>query len=115
MFVTRKTVGISDSAFEILDNMKVNKQEIVSDLILNYEKKNKWLKKYSPHLSFIGIDSNELLIRDSHLDNKIIQVSYKDNRLWCSECKPKPCMHVFYAMARPEVALLEDKEPNNHA
>ena len=48
------------------------------------------------------------MLRDTHVDGKLVEVSLRDNRLWCSEDKPKACTHVFYAMGRPEVANLID-------
>ena len=52
------------------------------------------MKKYAPHIEFVSSDEKGMVLRD--------------NRLWCSEDKPKACTHVFYAMGRPEVANLID-------
>ena len=82
--------------------------QYASDIIESNFMKQDWLSKYASHLTFVGIDSNGMVLRDAHLDNKLVEVTYLDGRLWCSEDKPKPCMHVFYAIGRVEVAKLPD-------
>ena len=82
----------------------------VLDIILQAIEKDKWLKNYASHLSFVGIDKNGILLRDRHLKDSIVEIKLLDNRLWCQICREKNCMHVYYTMARPELASLQDPE-----
>ena len=80
-----------------------------SDIVDSHYRKQLWLKeKYAPHIEFVSSDKTSIVLRDNHLDGKLLEVRYRDNRIWCSECKPDRCMHVFYAVARPEIAQLVD-------
>ncbi|MCA9820199.1 MAG: hypothetical protein KC440_05480, partial [Nitrosarchaeum sp.] len=49
-------------------------------------------------------------LRDRHLKDSIVEIKLLDNRLWCQICREKNCMHVYYTMARPELASLQDPE-----
>lgn len=82
----------------------------VLDTILQSIEKDKWLKGYASHLSFIGTDKNGILLRDRHLKDSIVEVKLLDGRLWCQICREKNCMHVYYTMARPELASIKDPE-----
>jgi hypothetical protein len=85
----------------------------VLEVILQAIEKDKWLKKYAPHLSYVGTDQNGILLRDRHLKDSIVEVTLLDNRLWCQICKEKNCMHVYFTMGRPE--LNYEKNPKNLA
>ena len=84
----------------------------VLDNILLYAEKEKWLKNYAPHLVFVGIDKNGILLRDRHLKDSIVEVKLLDNRLWCQVCREKNCMHVYYSIGLPEIAKVIDPEGN---
>ena len=82
----------------------------VLETILLYTEKEKWLKNYAPHLSFVGIDKNGILLRDKHLKDSIVEVKLLDNRLWCQVCREKNCMHVYYSIGLPYIAKVVDPE-----
>jgi len=82
----------------------------VLDTILLATDKDKWLKNYAPHLVFVGIDKNGILLRDRHLKDSIVEVKLLDNRLWCQSCSEKNCMHVFYSIGLPQIAKVIDPE-----
>jgi len=82
----------------------------VLDMILQAIEKDKWLKNYASHLSYVGIDKNGILLRDKHLKDSIVEVKLLDDRLWCQICTEKNCMHVYFTMARSELASLHDPE-----
>jgi hypothetical protein len=82
----------------------------VLDILLQVIEKDKWLKIYASHLSYVGIDKNGVLLRDKHLKDSIVEVKLLDNRLWCQMCREKNCMHVYFTMARPELSLVQDPE-----
>ena len=84
----------------------------VLDNILLYAEKEKWLKSYAPHLVFVGIDKNGILLRDRHLKDSIVEVKLLDNRLWCQVCREKNCMHIYYSIGLPEIAKVVDPEGN---
>lgn len=71
--------------------------------------KNKKLReKITPHLHFGGVTRKGLIVEDDHLDGKPCKISLQDNRFWCSECKPKFCMHITFALLHPKIGELED-------
>ncbi len=82
----------------------------VLDILLLHIKKEEWLKNYAPHLVFVGIDKNGILLRDKHLKDSIVEVKQVDNRLWCQVCKEKNCMHVFYSIGLSHIANVTDPE-----
>ena len=82
----------------------------VLDTLLLYAEKEKWLKSYAPHLVFVGIDKNGILLRDRHLKDSIVEVILLDNRLWCQICREKHCMHGYYSIGSPNIAKVIDPE-----
>ncbi|MGH1567377.1 MAG: hypothetical protein ACRBB5_08195 [Nitrosopumilus sp.] len=84
----------------------------VLDNILLHAEKEKWLQNYAPHLVFVGIDRNGILLRDKHLKDSIVEVKLLDNRLWCQACREKNCMHVYYSIGLPDIAKVVDPEEN---
>lgn len=82
----------------------------VLEIILQAIEKDKWVKGYAPHLSYVGINKNGVLLRDRHLKDSIVEVKLLDNRLWCQICREKNCMHVYFTMSRPELSLIQDPE-----
>lgn len=82
----------------------------VLEMILQAIEKDKWVKGYAPHLSYVGINKNGVLLRDRHLKDSIVEVKLLDNRLWCQICREKNCMHVYFTMSRPELSLIQDPE-----
>jgi len=82
----------------------------VLEMILQAIEKDRWLKNYASHLSYVGTDKNGILLRDRHLKDSIVEVKLLDNRLWCQICREKNCMHVYFTMARPELSLIQDPE-----
>lgn len=82
----------------------------VLEIILQAIEKEKWVKSYAPHLSYVGINKNGVLLRDRHLKDSIVEVKLLDNRLWCQICREKNCMHVYFTMSRPELSLVQDPE-----
>lgn len=111
---TPKPLMIYEEIFKSLkEKHRIEKPDIsftkwATEYILANLKKEEFILQYAPHLELISADEKSILLRDNHLDGKIAEVTLRDNRLWCSECKPKTCMHVFYAMGRVEVANLID-------
>ena len=62
------------------------------------------------HLHYGGITVKGLIVDDEHLNDKPCKVSLKDNRFWCSECTPKFCMHITYALLHPKIGQLQDQD-----
>ena len=82
----------------------------VLETTLQAIEKDKWIKHYAPHLSYVGMNKNGIILRDRHLKDSIVEVKLLDNRLWCQICKEKNCKHVFFTIARPELSLVQDPE-----
>ena len=107
--MAKKTHDIIRKAWEqTSDDKKLSSW--VLDTILQAIEKDKWLKDYASHLSFVGTDKNGILLRDRHLKDSIVEVKLLDGRLWCQICREKNCMHVYYTMARPELSSIKDPE-----
>jgi hypothetical protein len=82
----------------------------VLDTLLLATEKEQWLQHYAPHLVFVGIDKNGILLRDKHLKDSIVEVKLLDNRLWCQICQEKNCMHVYYSIGLPQIGKVIDPE-----
>ncbi len=113
MTMAKKTHDKIRKTWELEETDKKLSSWVLETLLL-YTEKEKWLKKYAPHLVFVGIDKNGILLRDKHLKDSIVEVKLLDNRLWCQVCKEKNCMHVFYSIGLPHIAKVVDPERNIH-
>jgi len=81
-----------------------------NEIIQDYIEKQAFLRRYAPHLSVHKIEKNSISLIDEHI-GKIVKVELRDCRFWCSEDRPKSCMHIFYVIGHPKVGQLEDPEP----
>ena len=110
----RKVVPITEEAFNIAKKYHEQSKTRLSftqwfgDKVVSTFKKEEWLKNNFPHIDFVEIIDNNLVIRDKNLKNPYVEVKYKDKHLWCSYCNENHCGHVYYCIARPEVAILEE-------
>ncbi len=111
--MAKKTHDIIRKAWEVEKTDK-KLSSWVLEILLLYTEKEKWLKKYAPHLVYVGIDKNGILLRDRHLKDSIVEVKLLDNRLWCQVCKEKNCMHIFYSIGLSHIAKVVDPERDIH-
>ena len=77
----------------------------VSDILLMALEKDNFLKSYAPFLSKITVSGNSVVIRDEKLQ-RLVEVIYRDNKLWCDVDDEECCVHVHFALALPELAEL---------
>ena len=82
---------------------------IINESIRDLIRIKKMRDVLTDNLAFGGITSKGLIVDDANLDGKPCRVTLKDSRFWCSECKPKFCMHITYALLHPKVGELEDQ------
>lgn len=77
----------------------------VNELLHDILEKDEFLKHYAPFLSEEGCTRDTLYIKDFK-ENKVTEIHYSDNKLFCSLCASFDCFHIQFAMATPRVAKL---------
>jgi len=113
-----RTVGFKESLYD--DIMKefggkdVNGKDkkfnaIVLEMIKQVIQKQKMIKKICPYLEFRSVTPTEMTIKDNHSD-QLVEVSLRDDRFWCSECKPRFCMHDTFAVLHLKAGSLVDQD-----
>lgn len=112
------TIAIEPENYEILTNLyeKSNSKSLMkfgNEIISDYINKTKFLKRFAPYLSIYKTVDSTMSVIDERT-NKIANVELKNNIFSCSECKPKPCIHIFYVIAHPKVGQLQDMQLENH-
>jgi hypothetical protein len=85
----------------------------VNDLLQTILDKDEFLRRYAPTLETIDIHNNVLILRDLQERGNLIQVSIREDRLWCNYCESKNCKHVTYCFAIPEIAKFNLTDPEN--
>lgn len=110
--MAKKTHDVIRKAWEKNGKGKKISAWVLDEILISIEKQ-KWLKRYAPHLLYIGTDANGILLRDKHLRDSIVEVKLLDNRLWCQTCKEKHCMHVYYSIGLPQIGKIIDPEKKN--
>ena len=102
--ITKANYGkISDRATE----KKVKIVTEANDIIELFFKKEEFLQKWAPHLHLYKTDTSIISIIDDN-SKRIVEVEFKDNRVWCDTCDKANCMHCYFAMASFEIANLVD-------
>lgn len=109
-----KTVAFKESSSKAIENAfggnDVAFNNIVNQAMEDVVKKQNFIAKYIQHLEFVSASSKGMVIRDNHLNGKLFEVSLRDNRLWCSEDKPKMCMHCTFTLLHLKTGSLEDQD-----
>ncbi len=77
----------------------------VNELLHDILEKDEFLKHYAPFLSEEGCTRDTLYIKDFK-ENKIAEIHFHDNKLYCSLCESFACFHIQFVMATPRVAKL---------
>jgi hypothetical protein len=71
-------------------------------------------RKNSP-LEVLLVDTAAVYLKNKVDNNRLIQVVFKDNGLYCNDCKRDDCLHVGFALAnkyvneRLQIPMLEAK------
>ncbi len=92
---------------EIYNNIGIDKgiSGWISDILSLYVMKHEFLKIYAPYLSYIAVHDNELYIKDNKID-KIVEITIRDNKIYCKYCERDNCIHAMYAIALLEIGKL---------
>lgn len=77
----------------------------VNELLHDILEKDEFLKHYAPFLSEEGCTRDTLYIKD-YKENKVTEIHFNDNKLYCNLCTSFDCFHIQFAMATPRVAKL---------
>lgn len=83
---------------------------IVNQTMEDVIEKQNFISKYIQHLEFVSVSPKGMVIRDNHLDSKLFEVTLRDGRFWCSEDKPKMCMHCTFALLHLKTGSLVDQD-----
>jgi hypothetical protein len=77
----------------------------VNELLHDILEKDEFLKHYAPFLSEEGCTRDTLYIKD-YKENRVTEIHFNDNKLYCTLCTSFDCFHIQFAMATPRVAKL---------
>jgi hypothetical protein len=77
----------------------------VNELLHDILEKDEFLKHYAPFLSEEGCTRDTLYIKD-YKENRVTEIHFNDNKLYCTLCTSFECFHIQFAMATPRVAKL---------
>lgn len=77
----------------------------VNELLHDILEKDEFLKHYAPFLSEEGCTRDTLYIKD-YKENRVTEIHFNDNKLYCTLCNSFDCFHIQFAMATPRVAKL---------
>lgn len=83
-------------------------KKYVNEMLMMNLEKDEFLKFYAPYLSKVGLQDNILLLKDSK-SNIYVEISLKNNTLFCSAHESTDCIHVHFALALPEIVKLKIK------
>ena len=81
---------------------------IINETMKDEINKKELSKRIASHLHYGGVTSKGLIVEDEHLNGKPCRISLRDKRFWCSECTPKFCMHITYALLHIKIGELHD-------
>jgi len=77
-----------------------NDTEVVRALINWYWKEHE--EELRPRLEHYNFNEQGMLVLDRDL-NSIVQLYFKQDKVWCEHCKSMGCQHVKFALSLPEV------------
>ncbi len=105
------TVAIEEATYQKVKNKAKEKGLTLVDyvnetLLLNVEKDN-FLKNYAPYIEKISV--GETLVLRDHKTGKLAEVYLKNNKMFCNQDEADDCIHIHFALALPELALLKKR------
>lgn len=107
----KPTVAIEEATYQKAKNKAKEKGLSLVDyvnetLLFNVEKDN-FLKNYAPYIEKISV--GETLVLKDHKTGKLAEVYLKNNKMSCSQDETDDCIHIRFALALPELALLKKR------
>jgi hypothetical protein len=107
-----KSVLLRQEVVSRLEKLKEQKQEgkprkialgaFIEDLIWPVLEEDELLRKYGPFLEEFGVDEDKIFIRDNRI-HELVELTFRDNVLFCNHDKSDNCVHIGFAWAIPKV------------
>ena len=105
-----KTITISEKVYnKFLEFSKKNQVPGVNSLsgYITYlleakMAKDKTFAKYAPKLELISIEEDRVIIKNK-IENRIAEIVYQRDELYCQLCEAKDCHCIGYAWSIPEI------------
>ena len=117
-----KTITISEKVYnKFLEFSKKNQvagvnsfSGYVTYLLESKMAKDKTFAKYAPKLELISIEEDRVIIKNK-IENRIAEIVYQRDQLYCQLCEAKDCHCIGYAWSIPEIyEKLNSKGIRNH-
>ena len=105
-----KTITISEKVYnKFLEFSKKNQVAGVNSLsgyitylLEDKMAKDKTFAKYAPKLELISIEEDRVIIKNK-IENRIAEIVYQRDELYCQLCEAKDCHCIGYAWSLPEI------------
>ena len=105
-----KTITISEKVYDkFLEFSKKNQvvgvnsfSGYVTYLLEDRMAKDKTFAKYAPKLELISIEEDRVIIKNK-IENRIAEIVYQRDELYCQLCEAKDCHCIGYAWSIPEI------------
>ena len=105
-----KTITISEKVYnKFLEFSKKNQVAGVNSLsgyitylLEDKMAKDKTFAKYAPKLELISIEEDRVIIKNK-IENRIAEIVYQRDELYCQLCEAKDCHCIGYAWSIPEI------------
>ena len=105
-----KTITISEKVYnKFLEFSKKNQvagvnsfSGYVTYLLESKMAKDKTFAKYAPKLELISIEEDRVIIKNK-IENRIAEIVYQRDQLYCQLCEAKDCHCIGYAWSIPEI------------
>ncbi|SMH71315.1 hypothetical protein [Candidatus Nitrosotalea okcheonensis] len=105
----KPTVAIEEAIYQKVKSKAKEKGlslvDYVNETLLLNAEKDDFLKRYAPFLEKISV--GETLILKDHKIGKLVEVYLKQNKMYCTQDEDDDCIHIHFALALPELALLK--------
>ena len=117
-----KTITISEKVYnKFLEFSKKNQvagvnsfSGYVTYLLESKMAKDKKFAKFAPKLELISVEEDRVIIKNK-IENRIAEIVYQRDELYCQLCEAKDCHCIGYAWSIPEIyEKLNSKGIRNH-
>lgn len=108
--ISKETYDRIEKEWQPLQNEKKLSTYCLDTILLKQEN-DRWLSVAYPHITFMAVSGDIMMLKDSHLNDKIVGVKLRDCRFWCDTCTKSNCGHVYFTNGRLEKAKMVDSEP----
>ena len=105
-----KTITISEKVYnKFLEFSKKNQvvgvnsfSGYVTYLLESKMAQDKTIAKFAPKLELISIEEDRVIIKNK-IENRIAEIVYQRDELYCQLCEAKDCHCIGYAWSLPEI------------